>query len=472
MVLNEVTPPAQLNIYKQENLTNTIRKLLHSASKFQTNLALSVLHDWSWTRPRKALSLLQYNIQHFYANQCDLVDMIEQHAPLIISLNELGTKIPPKTIQRLLFAYSVYQQSGTNPHGGAVLAIDKCLKAEQITIADPNIAAALGQTNGKTFVIASIYSPPTESLPLHTMSSLLKASKNIIIAGDLNAEHSDWGCTQTNTKGRQLAEWLHRNELEVLNHGMKTSLRPDTTIDLIISPYASDSSSVMSLPFQGSDHLPVFAEFAMINVSGDDILVPKTYWDVYASVLEFIHDQIDSERKIADTDASSTSDWFIEFQSFLSTLKYRVTVWQSTKRKRPSLSNALRTLLEHKHHLQNRYRHTRLESDRLRLRSWSKLVQSEFTSLKQKNWNSFISNVASPNPMPSTERTTILFNAYTSISRNVCRHPPWTRAVRLTQKRPTHGTCRTTRAKTTSPWCALVQTYDSVCQKCKLSFVG
>ena len=137
MVLNEVTPPAQLNIYKQENLTNKIRKLLHSSSKFQTNLALSVLHDWSWTRPRKALiaswtdqyksplppskslSLLQYNIQHLYANQCDLVDMIEQHAPSIISLNELGTKIPPKTIQRLLFAYSVYQQSGINPHGGS-----------------------------------------------------------------------------------------------------------------------------------------------------------------------------------------------------------------------------------------------------------------------------------------------------------------------------------------------------------------
>ena len=418
MVLNEVTPPAQLNIYKQENLTNKILKLLDSASKFQTNLALSVLHDWSWTRPRKALiaswadqyksplppskslSLLQYNIQHFYANQCDLVDMIEQHAPSIISLNELGTKIPPKTIQRLLFAYSVYQQSGTNPHGGTVLVIDKCLKAEQITIADPNIAAALVQTNGKMFVIASVYLPPTEPLPLHTMSSLLKASKNIIIAGDLNAKHSDWGCTQTNTKGRQLAEWLHRNELDVLNHGMKTSLRSDTTIDLIISPYASDSSSVMSLPFQGSDHLPVFAEFAMINVCGDDILVPKTYWDVYASVLEVIQDQIDSERKIADTDASSTSDWFIEFQSFLSALKYRVTVWRSTKRKRPCLSTALRTLFEHKHHLQNRHRHshTRFESDRLRLRSWSKLVWSEFTSLKQKNWNSFISNVASPNP--------------------------------------------------------------------------
>jgi endonuclease/exonuclease/phosphatase (EEP) superfamily protein YafD len=212
--------------------------------------------------------------------------MTEEYAPSIISLNELGTIIPPKIVQKLLYSYTVFHQNGTNSHGGVILAIDKNLKAIPLNIDEQNIVAAMIHPKEKPLVIASIYSPPTEPLPLRTMSSLIAVSKNIILAGDLNAKHADWGCSQTNSKGRQLAEWLRMNDLEVLNVGMKTSLRSDTTIDLIISSNTSGASSTKSLPFTGSDHLPVFAEFPDIDVNDDYVLVPKTYWDVYTAVLD------------------------------------------------------------------------------------------------------------------------------------------------------------------------------------------
>ncbi|CAF2150266.1 unnamed protein product [Rotaria magnacalcarata] len=55
-------------------------------------------------------------------------------------------------------------------------------------------------------------------------------------------------------------------------------------------------------------------------------------------------------------------------------------------------------MLKHKHYLQNKYRHSKLEEDRIRLRSWNKLVQLELNSFRQNNWNIFISQAASPNP--------------------------------------------------------------------------
>ncbi|CAF0858251.1 unnamed protein product [Adineta steineri] len=272
-------------------------------------------------------------MRSFYSNQDDLKEMISDNCPAIISLNELGTVIPNKLIKQLFFSYNIYTKEGTNSHGGVVLAVDKKLKCHLIDMNEPNIIAVQTLINNKEYVIASIYSPPAERLPIKAMTTLLNQSKNIILIGDLNAKHQDWGCPgyQVNPKGRVLAEWLINHNLNVLNAGLKTSLRSDTTIDLLISTEIPESCECRTLPYTAA-------------------------------------------------------------------LKLRVTVWQEVKRKRPSISPSLRILLRHKHYLQNRYRHTKHEEDRLRLRSWNYLVKHEFKSHRQRTWEQFISTVASPNP--------------------------------------------------------------------------
>ncbi|CAF3366128.1 unnamed protein product [Rotaria socialis] len=72
--------------------------------------------------------------------------------------------------------------------------------------------------------------------------------------------------------------------------------------------------------------------------------------------------------------------WLLMFEQFLAALKLRLTIWKEIKQKRPSISPSIRMLLQHK------------------LRSWNILVKHEFQALRQRNWEHFISNVASPNP--------------------------------------------------------------------------
>ncbi|CAF1530324.1 unnamed protein product [Adineta ricciae] len=97
---------------------------------------------------------------------CDLLDMITHHIPMIISLNELGSPIPEKTIKQLLFSYNIVMKAGTNSYGGVVLAINKKLNAIPINSPEPNIVAAETTINDETFIIASIYSPRNEKLSL------------------------------------------------------------------------------------------------------------------------------------------------------------------------------------------------------------------------------------------------------------------------------------------------------------------
>ena len=111
-----------------------------------------------------------------------------------------------------------------------------------LDINEPNVIAARIMLKGYQSVIASVYSPPTERIPLEIMKTLHNISENIIIAGDLNAKHAYWGCPQPNSKGHTVANWLESIDLNVLNADIKTSLRSSTTIDLIISSEAPEAT--------------------------------------------------------------------------------------------------------------------------------------------------------------------------------------------------------------------------------------
>ncbi|CAF0980460.1 unnamed protein product [Adineta steineri] len=252
----------QFNNYKYTELSQQYENLNTNTSSFQLKLGLSILEEWCWTYSREevmdkwlqqymepitlpiSLSLLHYNIRYFYSNQYALIDMINKYKPSIISINELGTVTPQKALEKLLFSYNIFMKEGTNTHGGAVLAIDKKLKAIPIELPQENIVAVTLINRHKTFTIASIYSPPNEPLPTATLSLSKAANKNFIIVGDFNSKHASWECPQANPKGYVLDKWLDENDLTVHNPGMITSLRSDTTIDLIISTELKNQCSM------------------------------------------------------------------------------------------------------------------------------------------------------------------------------------------------------------------------------------
>ena len=131
------------------------------------------------------LSLLHFNIRHFYSDQADLVDMLNINCSSTISISELGTVVPDKTIKRLLFSYNICINKGSNTYGGVVLGIDKKLMSHSIEVDEPNIVTARVTVASNQILVASIYSPPTEQIPSKVMNMLHEMSKNIIIAGDI-----------------------------------------------------------------------------------------------------------------------------------------------------------------------------------------------------------------------------------------------------------------------------------------------
>ncbi len=139
------------------------------------------------------------------------------------------------------------------------------------------MVATMIVAGNKTYAVVSVYSPPTEPLPIAALSSLKSMSKNIIIVGDFNAKHGRWKWHQVNKKGDELNNWLDENDLSVHNAGIRTSLRSNTTIDLIISTEPECNVQCQSLQYTSSDHYPILSEFNSIEFQNNNSYVPKTY---------------------------------------------------------------------------------------------------------------------------------------------------------------------------------------------------
>jgi hypothetical protein len=178
---------------------------------------------------------------------------------------------------------------------------------------------------------------------------------------------------------------------------MTTSLRSKTTIDLIISTEHEYSADCQQLPYYGSDHLPILTEFSNINLTNQDHFISKTNWNLYRTILSVLGSEIKEINHFNHVIDSHPFKWFEFFQQFLHALRIRATTWHKITRRRPTISQALQVMLNHKHYLQNRYRHNKNEENRLSLRSWNKIIQREFKQHRVNSWNQFIDNIASPN---------------------------------------------------------------------------
>ncbi len=168
--------------------------------------------------------------------------------------------------------------------------------------------------NRKTYTFTSVYSPPTEALPLKTVTQIMKTSKFNIIAGDFNAKHEQRGCATCNKKGRDLAQWLQENNLQVHNGGMTTSLRSKTTIDLIIFTENHSSVQCQPLAYNVSDHFPIIVDFTDIPITLQDNTTPKLNWEIYTTILTIFNPEIYVNGL---TEYPNPSGWFDSFNTSL-----------------------------------------------------------------------------------------------------------------------------------------------------------
>lgn len=268
---------------------------------------------------RRNLTLLHNNIRNLYNNRTELTHTITEHKPDIIALNETHLNPTDKFSQR---GFTVFRKDRNRRGGGvAILCRDNLPVSlhKQPEIYD-NIEQVTIKIEIKNFpvYVTSLYLPPGHPFPIDFFDHLNTFHK-LILLGDLNASHTEFGDIYINAAGRRLRRFLHNSRMLLLDAGptrFPTSIRqinwtaPDKI--LVSPPIQRRMTQLDVLPPMNSDHCPILLTINTPNHAPTTQYIAKTIfkynkadWDSYR---EYINDKLPPPPDITNSNALIRAD--------------------------------------------------------------------------------------------------------------------------------------------------------------------
>ena len=209
---------------------------------------------------------IQWNCRGIRANYEELELLVAKYNPVALCLQELqvsDTYTPNNELYNLITKLP-HIPTGHRPHGGAGILIRKDLSHSVIPLNTSIQAVACRVSTFQPITLCSIYLPPSCSWKHTELLTLVsQLPPPIILMGDFNAHNSLWGCTDTNGKGLEVANFLLQSNLCLLNKTDTTYIHPATGTRSSIDLAMCDPTLFLDLSWNvhedlcGSDHHPV-----------------------------------------------------------------------------------------------------------------------------------------------------------------------------------------------------------------------
>lgn len=163
--------------------------------------------------------------------------------------------------------YSTYRLDRNNRQGGGVaILVHKTVKHNlvDLPITNRTECVAIGLKIGRhTVTLICTYNPPGD-IDINDIENLIGTNNNIILAGDLNAKHTDWGCRTSNRAGNKLRGFFYdsNRSFQILAPDKPTHypnnihFRPDI-LDIALMKNINIPCDITVENNLQSDHLPV-----------------------------------------------------------------------------------------------------------------------------------------------------------------------------------------------------------------------
>ena len=249
---------------------------------------------------------------------------------LAVTESHLNDKIDDREIS--IHGYKIIRKDRPNgsPWGGCALYYKENLEVHIIhKYMSDDMEAIWAELllNSQRLLIDCIYRPPDDSSFLdkfdETLGKVQMTRKNLVIAGDLNADVSNANSTTTlNPMGKKLLATLHSHRCKnVISNPTRVTQLTKSTIDLAIvnNPSKVSNSGVLDLSI--ADHKTIFVTYKMKTKSpGSSIKGVRNYRGLYEKSLQKdLHDVPWWVTSLFDDIDDVTHTWELIFKDVLDT---------------------------------------------------------------------------------------------------------------------------------------------------------
>jgi hypothetical protein len=357
-----------------------------NGSQKEKDILLSMLYEWNirnsiselnkcWTKERpknysENLIVLLWNCEGLSTHLADLDILLSYHSPHIVILTGVGKQI--RHLPKIPYYYW-HSQEGNNSFGGVAILIQQKLRSTVLKRSINFLLIELEISNQK-INIAAVYVPPKNIPPFELFPT--HDNKNIIIFGDFNAKHQEWGCGKNNTSGNHTKEWLENEGWNILYPLKPTSKKSKSIIDFAIGQDINGWNAE-TLDEGTSDHYPVIF-FSPLSAT-DNGSFRATNWKIFYYFLQSTFSYWNSLVYNMDHDT-----FFDIFSSFLAALWDRCSEYKYVNTFRTPWPPHLVMMAKNVNKYKRKYRRTRFLNHFNDFLFWKNIFLEEKNNYLQK----------------------------------------------------------------------------------------
>lgn len=220
------------------------------------------------TKPATTTIAVQWNLRGLAVRTNELQQLLVQHRPVVVALQEIKTKKKQDTdkMDRRQYDWSFCFKASDGGSSGVALGIVKHVPHQFIDLQSPLQAVAARVEWPVKATFASIYicrEDGTTEIEDKLDKLAEQLPEPVVLLGDFNAHSELWGGEHIDQRGRAIEELLGKHNWIVLNDGKHTRIDPrngrTSAIDLSIvsNSIATEFVWTVDVDTRESDHFPL-----------------------------------------------------------------------------------------------------------------------------------------------------------------------------------------------------------------------
>lgn len=209
-----------------------------------------------------AFTAITWNIDTFHNKEQELNDLLYEHSPDVVLLQETGWKAP-EDVPKFPHRITIYDNRKHQRGGGTAILIRDSIPVSRFDLPplESCEATAVLLNMSHPIIIVSVYIK-TSKLKQNDLNILMHLQYPTIVAGDINAKHPQFYGHLTNTNGNMLLKAMEEIDLlkihapEEPTHVHYCGVYPPSILDYFITNFSAPLAPVV-IEHGTSDHMPV-----------------------------------------------------------------------------------------------------------------------------------------------------------------------------------------------------------------------
>lgn len=345
-------------------------------------------------------SIFTINIKSLRRRIAEVRSFLRTAQPLILGVCETNVA-QPDSLSLAAAGYSLYITPFAPPQRGLALYVSNDLRADLIHLPDCMPFEVLGVEvhlqNGSTFLFVLTYLTwAVGALPVGHLHSLLHLRPRVLMMGDFNSRHEDWGCFSNSRRGIQLVNYLQNNpDVTHLYPPAPTFIpthgRP-SVIDFALTTSSQQFSLCDVVYSFTSDHSPIYVSLGdapVMTPSSPRWLLHKADWDKFRATLS---DLIQLPPQPSLTTPELLDAAVVTFTNHIDSAMIKSIPRSSRVRPPPALSPEVLELIRIHHRCRRRYQRDRTPANYYALQAASRDAQTARRLHLQDKWESLLAD--------------------------------------------------------------------------------